>query len=224
MKNLKSKLLVLSFIVALITVLFNFNYKYWDEIGQIYWKNIKGELPKESDSKKLPPLPNPLANSNSILGIDSDSNGIRDDIDYWIAVNGLDYNERMAFREVAKLEQALLVAGIKMDASEFQEKMSELFLAEKCNFYIATATRGNYDYLISLISDLTTNTRLRKNTLHDIVKVRGYSYEPPPGVGPVASEEGYMFCKFKIINIAEVKRKRQIYFNYLTEQRKKYEK
>lgn len=50
-------------------------------------------------------MPDRTENEKTILGIDSDKNGIRDDVDIWINRTGKNYNERMALRQLARAEQ-----------------------------------------------------------------------------------------------------------------------
>ena len=54
------------------------------------------------DGEIEPPMPNPWENDKTLLGIDTNNNGIRDDIDIWINRTGKTYNERMALRQLAK--------------------------------------------------------------------------------------------------------------------------
>ena len=139
MKSWKSKLLVVMLISGLVTILVNFNSAYWGEMAPIYMKGLVGKLPSESDGLKLPPLPNPFVNNQTILGLDEDKNGIRDDVDYWIAVNGVNYNERMAIREVMKLKQKRLDYAAKNDFDGFQNITRELWVADGCQGYISRA-------------------------------------------------------------------------------------
>ncbi|MBC7539675.1 MAG: hypothetical protein H7281_12705 [Bacteriovorax sp.] len=57
------------------------------------------------DGEVEPPIPNSDENDKTILGIDSNENGIRDDVDIWINRTAFDYNERMAMRQYARAEQ-----------------------------------------------------------------------------------------------------------------------
>ena len=62
------------------------------------------------DGEVEPPMPNREENDKTCLGIDTNNNGIRDDIDIWINRTALDYNERMAMRQYARAEQEELRA------------------------------------------------------------------------------------------------------------------
>lgn len=58
-----------------------------------------------------PAIPDPKENDKTLLGIDSDDNGIRDDIDIWINRTGTNYNERMALRQVARAYREEWIVG-----------------------------------------------------------------------------------------------------------------
>ncbi len=63
------------------------------------------------DGEAEPPMPSPSENDKTLLGIDANKNGIRDDIDIWINRTGKTYNERMALRQLAKALREEWIAG-----------------------------------------------------------------------------------------------------------------
>ncbi len=60
------------------------------------------------DGEVEPPLPNLSSITPDELGVDSNKNGIRDDIDIWINRTGKDYEERMALRQYARASERFL--------------------------------------------------------------------------------------------------------------------
>ena len=109
-----------------------------------------------------PPMPDRNENEKTILGIDIDKNGIRDDVDIWINRTGKNYNERMALRQMARAEQFRLeVCDLnKYDKSSFAcQKPADALVCMK-TFYQEKSS----DYK-EKIWNLTYSSRFRKNCL-----------------------------------------------------------
>ena len=72
--------------------------------AQIQALEASGELPK-------------LDRSSSIKGPDTDNNGIRDDIDAWIAAQPITEAQKKAAQQMAKVQQAKLLVDLSNEAA-----------------------------------------------------------------------------------------------------------
>lgn len=112
----------------------------------------------EFDGFKEPPMPDRSENNKTMLGVDSDNNGIRDDIDIWINRTGKSYNERMALRQLAISElQSLLICKNEnwKDTSFICQKIAD---AESCLLRIS---KDGYE-LRNKMTELLKNNSTRK--------------------------------------------------------------
>jgi hypothetical protein len=54
------------------------------KLGTVSSNTLALEIYKEINGHKLPPEPNPAINSATLLGVDSNDNGVRDDVERWV--------------------------------------------------------------------------------------------------------------------------------------------
>ncbi len=79
------------------------------------------------DGDLIPPIPNKEINDSTIAGIDSDNDGVRDDVELWIN-NKFENSEkqRKAFKEIAKVRAvALEVSSDKLASIEQSRRLEE---------------------------------------------------------------------------------------------------
>ena len=69
---------------------------------------LKETIQALEDSGKIPKLDR----SNDLLGPDANSNGVRDDIDAWIAAQPITEVQKKAAQQMAKVQQAKLMADL----------------------------------------------------------------------------------------------------------------
>ena len=112
----------------------------------------------------LPPEPDPAINNATLLGIDSNNNGVRDDVEI-----------KIMHKFKRPIEQALMIQYAKMDlkilknptlAAESEELDKELFNVEACYGYLREHHKLNIgkEYNIKLIQYLegiTYNNKVR---------------------------------------------------------------
>lgn len=98
---------------------------------------------------KLPPMPDPIKNS-TLLGVDSDKDGIRDDVQIWIEKNyPANLPLKSSLKQYAKAKQELL--GSVNDKKRSNQAMINVFKATSCKFDIQTEQNTS----IGTITDLT---------------------------------------------------------------------
>jgi hypothetical protein len=177
------------------------------------------------DGEVEPAMPDPSENDKTLLGIDSNKNGIRDDIDIWINRTGKTYNERMALRQLAKAYRDEWIAG-NMAYENFQKGPIDVFnpkerdynrmisgLVQKSASADADATMGCMHFIfvepryiyedVAKISDslfkLYNNTALRKEA-----KKAYYTYNHYYAVSEDKKNK-YEYCNFTIENLDQEK-------------------
>lgn len=105
----------------------------------------------------VPPAPDPVANNATLLGVDSNSNGVRDDVERQVAtMYGANANQYAAALQVARSDQAYLAANgdpVKSTAATSNAVIAGACIADKFNTEWLAGSKA-IDYL----SPLTFNT------------------------------------------------------------------
>ena len=110
-----------------------------------------------------PNFPDMILNNKTILGIDTNNNGIRDDIDVWINRTALDLNETKAMRQFARAQQKWLKLCEDKDLNEFHKTHIELKRSEKCLSVMSDYKRKVSNFSRDKLNLLSFNTEARKN-------------------------------------------------------------
>ncbi|MDD4975991.1 MAG: hypothetical protein PHY93_16660 [Bacteriovorax sp.] len=194
-----SKLLCLAFLV----VCFSSCNEYEKLMGPALKAKMEDKNPNPVfDGEVEPAMPNPSDNDKTILGIDTNGNGIRDDVDIWINRTALDYNERMAMRQYARAEQdELRVCSLDLK-NEASKVVTESMNSSYCLFAL-----GDYKYFrrkhesrAEKIDGLTISTSERRNCL-------GYYDSHSYVAGGGNANSSFDHCKFKVENLQVLKTK-----------------
>jgi len=125
---------------------------------RLVWSDINGELPPE---------PDPVENNKTLVGVDSNSNGIRDDVERAIYLKHKD-TKRVA---IAMLQYA----------KELQMEFTEVYNSETLVAVLEEESRGyscaygNEDE----VKDLVFNTGTRKQYQEDILRKYMISWSIP---------------------------------------------
>lgn len=147
---------------------------------------LEPDIPKESDT---------------LLGVDANANGVRDDIEIWINRTWKSYNERMAVRQYASDLQYNLIAGNENNRDLISHAASSEFTSLACMRFIFGFDE-KYK-LIRKIQLIVYNTKKRKDALDGFDNFSyGYSYI----VKDMKINEEYKGCRFKIQNEIELKK------------------
>lgn len=151
---------------------------------------LEPEYPKASENK-------------SLYGVDSNKNGVRDDVEIWINRSLKTYNERMVARQYAGDLQYALEAAVKNTSESLGHAASVRFTTSSCVHFIIL-DREEAQQLMLKLRTITYNEKVRreilKNFMYEIYSVKSV-------VEGMASGEGYKGCNFKIENEIELKRK-----------------
>tara|TARA_Y100000590_G_C15665494_1_gene994287 strand:+ start:897 stop:1445 length:549 start_codon:yes stop_codon:yes gene_type:complete len=124
--------------------------------------NASGTLTQAQIEEKfnLPPEPDPVLNNATILGVDSNNNDIRDDVERAIAFKYYQDEKAVSlFNQESKIDSKLISAVESNDRSEYLKLIEENGLLVECFF----------EYNESLVDDdllgMTENTTERKEFL-----------------------------------------------------------
>ncbi|MDR0467614.1 MAG: hypothetical protein LBG67_02045 [Campylobacteraceae bacterium] len=126
---------------------------------------------KVVNSFTLPPCPNQELNDKTLLGIDSNDNGVRDDVERWLIMRYKDYHviaTHIGF-QVGRAHQFMLANPDKPELS--RQKING---AQDCNWYFkSSAKRRNEPILID--HDISTyNKRFDTVRLNTEARIRAY--------------------------------------------------
>lgn len=112
--------------------------------------------------EREPAMPDKGENAKSLLGIDANQNGIRDDIDVWINRTALDRNEMLSMRQYASARQRWLKACAENNVSEVLVVKKKMDNGLTCLTALSDYTRKEIDYAKNLLETLILNTEARK--------------------------------------------------------------
>jgi hypothetical protein len=155
----------------------------------------------EYDSFPEPDLPDENENNRTLLGIDSDKNGIRDDIDVYINNIGQNYKERTVLRIYAQSLQIYLKKNSKLDEKNRCEINKTLEPAKLClRAVFAPTYNTNHIDIDSMLADsllkITANTRERQNFIKQSLYVNELPSDCPFHIA-------YAYCEFTPQNLID---------------------
>ena len=101
-----------------------------------------------------------LDRSSDIKGPDADNNGIRDDIDAWIAAQPISDAQKKAAQQMARVQQAKILVDLR-DKSALQALGDQSMRGVSCLVDVSKPNNQQGYDLIEKIEALTANTRER---------------------------------------------------------------
>lgn len=136
-----------------------------------------------------PNLPDKTINSKTILGIDTNNNNVRDDIDVWINRTAFDQNETKAMRQYAKSGQELFKLCKNQNLKDIKVVQNKLFKAEKCLASISDYQRKESGFAKEKLKILLYNTSAR-------ISCKDYCLKHAES--QIISEDSHFHCDFDI--------------------------
>jgi hypothetical protein len=118
-------------IISIIFAILLFNGCRGDD-GKPLKKETPSKEPKEINGYKLPPEPDPKINNSTLLGIDSNNNGIRDDVERKIIKKYRDPIKIEVQFQDARVAQKILASPLK-DAKILERESAK---QTSCMFYL----------------------------------------------------------------------------------------
>lgn len=149
-----------------------------------------------------PSFPDFDKNDSDFMGVDSNFDGIRDDVEIWINRTGKDFNERMAMKIYARQ-----VSEMYKDITKFKKESSTMFLcpqkqilidainrADRCMDVIFFAKIDVSTHITNKIDALMQNTSVRRE------RYREYMYESCSFSSEYSRNEDLKYCDFTVEN------------------------
>ena len=116
------------------------------------------EAPVVIHGYTLPPKPSPVINNATILGIDSNNNGVRDDVEIWILKKYKD--KHPIYTEIA-IQAGRAWQKILEDPSAARETMKLIDATQNCEFYFRFDANKYGDALL-IDESIVTNRMFKK--------------------------------------------------------------
>ncbi|MDR1008491.1 MAG: hypothetical protein LBL65_08055 [Campylobacteraceae bacterium] len=145
----------------------------------------------------LPPCPDPAVNDSTLLGIDSNDNGVRDDVERWIIFRYKDHHRivtEIGF-QAGRAHQFMLANPDKY--LEAEQKMSDTLACETYFQFDAI----NYGEPIVVDSDILTSTAFKTMQLNTKERIETYlTYDKKLSGGVYTLPKGSYkrFCDFDV--------------------------
>lgn len=111
--------------------------------------------------EREPSIPDKDENSKTLIGIDLNANGIRDDIDVWINRSALTMNETMSMRQYARAMQEWFNVCDKKSVEEVKVVKKKLEEAQTCLTMLSDYKRLEVGYAKNKLELLIMNTPAR---------------------------------------------------------------
>ncbi len=143
--------------------------------SNIYSETINGYI--------LPPEPDPKINNSTLLGIDSNNNGVRDDVERWIYKT---YKDKHPIHIDIAMQGARAKQKIILNPIEAKHEHNSTVAASYCEGYYATCINKDKEYAIhkringGTLKTIIFNTQERKQQNRKYHKlISGHSYSLP---------------------------------------------
>jgi hypothetical protein len=149
------------------------------------------------DGEVEPVFPDEADNNKTLLGIDSNNNGVRDDLDIWINYVGLDRNHRFALRELVREEAARLKAGELNESDVVAQSAKNFYDAESCAIFFERQLKLEESPTYNM-AKLIYNSKQRVES-YEKYHSRAIVYKSNNNNLNVSN--GYIACKFKVENL-----------------------
>lgn len=173
-------------------------YEYEKNISDARDNKHKHPEQRFFDGEAEPPFPDENENGKTLLGVDVNYNGIRDDVEIWINFIGKDYNHRMALKMLARSEVKRLIAGDKRIKALKTQAAKDYWDAFLCVRYIEKSIYGLNNYPSLDLLEVVYNTESR---------IHAYKYLESGSVVYESNNKNleagteYSVCDFKIENL-----------------------
>lgn len=152
------------------------------------------------DGNVEPEFPDEELNNETVLGVDSNRDGVRDDLEIFINRNARDKNERLALRQYVKYAHVEMEKWNHVSVNELYKINSDMAKSGECFLYISKRD-DNIDLLKTTIILIYNNTLREEAKRASGFKLRGEAL----GSGNFAVEF-YKGCEFVIDNLDVLKK------------------
>jgi len=153
----------------------------------------------------LPPEPDPVVNNSTLLGIDVNNNGVRDDVERWIYET---YKDKHPIHIDIAMQVGRAWQKILEDPSKARETTRYMDAAQECEFYF-TRHADRYDDPILIYEDISTDREFDKIVLNTETREDAYGqYEDLLSGGMyfnASHAEKKKYCDFNLTKYLKTK-------------------
>ena len=181
-----------------ITALKDTNVTIQARVGNTLSNKVKLNIYWEVDGYRLPPEPDPKVNNATLLGVDVNKNGVRDDVERWIYKTYHHPIERGIFMQNARAYQKVIV-----DPSKAKETMKYIIEAAHCQAYWSMGKlrmkKRKLNYSLGEFRDIELEIRpIQFNTLDRIIAYHRFNKNLSGGVygDNLRPDEWKNMCQF----------------------------
>ncbi len=182
-----------------LTALKEGNVTVWAKAGSLLSNTVKLNIYLEVDGHRLPPEPDPKINNATLLGVDVNNNGVRDDVERKVYATYKKAIERAVMMQAFRTEQAMLAdPDLVKNAEEWEKK---IWKAINCNDYL-----NSYKNVNPLSrQDVINTTEWQFNTEQRVKKY--FEYDQTLSGGVYSINEGTLQdCEFDVERVLEMDR------------------
>lgn len=181
---------------------------FWNEISPDYnrliapvkKKKLSESHPFLVDGKEEPEFPDEELNNETILGVDSNRDGVRDDLEIFINRTAKDRNERLSLRQYVRYAHVELERWNHVSVNELYKMNSDIAKSGECFLYISRR-HDNIDLLKKIIILIYNNSLREEASRASGFKLRGEAL----GSG-ISATESYKGCEFAVDDLDRIKR------------------
>lgn len=152
------------------------------------------------DNQVEPSFPEDSENNKSLLGIDSNNNKVRDDIDIWINYVGINFNHRMGLRQLAKAENAIINA-YSDPTVDLNLLARNYWDANICVRYVEVAYFNFENMPSDKMTSLIINTSKRREAYETYRRASVIYQSNNKNVTTLTS---YLACDFNVENLSDL--------------------
>jgi len=162
-------------------------------------------VPEVIHGHQLPPEPDPVVNNSTLLGIDVNNNGVRDDVEIWILNK---YKEKHPIYIDVAMQVGRAWQKILEDPNKARETTRFMDAAQECEFYF-TRHADRYGDPILIHEDISTDREFDKIVLNTEIRENAYGqYEDLLSGGlyfNASHAEKKKYCDFNLTNYLQTK-------------------
>ena len=186
----------------LITVLSACSHDFNGPYEKLMAPVIKAKLAEPNkvfDGEIEPPMPDPVENNKTVLGVDVNKNDVRDDVEIFINRTYSDSNVRKVMKQYVR-DKARFIRSVKFnDLKISKDALEKRFKTLSCLRFVYP----NFDHeLVKKVSKVFNNEKFRDDAYGKSRSIVGPS---PVSAGSSDFEQYEKYCEFKIDNYEKTK-------------------
>lgn len=197
--NFKYLFAVLIIGISIVFIVLNY-FSYELELRKVYSIKEMDKTIRSFDGYIEPKIPGKSENQKTVSGVDSNNNGLRDDVEIWINRSQNNPNIRNALRQVHFAYQKIMnldlkPLGNKVDILKVNQGFQEMSDAQSCLLQFFSSFKGFQD----LYKDLANIQGKSRENASQYVQAANHVSVPIEVRGDLSNDQKKLkYCKFNI--------------------------